>query len=111
MLPKHLCVLGAAACLLLCCSCASTSDARLTNPNQPGPALGSAVGTAAGAVAGNVAAIPVAAAEGAAKAAKAPFDHEKRVIRTWKTEVTPDGRTIQVPVDVEVDQYGRPIAQ
>jgi hypothetical protein len=30
------------------------------------------------------------------------------MVRYWKTETTPDGRTIQVPYDILVDQYGRP---
>jgi hypothetical protein len=47
--------------------------------------------------------------EGAAGAAAVPFNNDRRMIRTWRTEVTADGRTIQVPVEVEVDQYGRPV--
>jgi hypothetical protein len=30
-------------------------------------------------------------------------------VRTWRTETTSDGRTIQVPHDTSVDAYGRPI--
>jgi hypothetical protein len=29
------------------------------------------------------------------------------LVRYWKTEVTADGRTVQVPYDILVDQYGR----
>ncbi len=86
------------------------AETRLTNPQQPGPAIGSAVGSAVGAVAGNVAGAVVGGAEAATDAAKKPFTNEHRIIRTWRTEQTADGRTIKVPVDTEVDEYGRPIA-
>lgn len=80
-----------------------------TNPNQPGPAVGQVVGQGVGAIAGNVAGAVVGVAEGAATAAKKPFTNETRVIRQWHTEKTADGRTIQVPEDIEVDEYGRPV--
>ena len=100
------------AILLLAAGCASPrSDARLTNSRQPGPALGEAVGTAVGAVAGNVAGAAVGAGEGFVQGAKAPFDNERRIIRVWKTEKTQDGRTIQVPVEYEVDANGRVIRE
>ncbi len=96
--------------LALASGCATQpAETRLTNPKQPGPAVGHAVGTAAGAVAGNVAGAMAGAAEGAAYAAKKPFRNEHRIVRTWRTEQTADGRTIQVPVDTEVDEYGRPV--
>ncbi len=96
---------------LLLAGCASSpSERRVTNPQQPGPAIGKAVGTVVGAVGGNVAGAAVGVVEGAAGAAKAPFNNEKRVVRTWRTEQTSDGRTIQVPVEVEVDAEGRPIS-
>lgn len=101
-------ILGAAAVMLA--GCTSEPGRSYTNPNQPGPAIGQAVGTGVGAVAGNVAGAVVGVAEGAAVAAKKPFTNEARVVRTWRTETTPDGRTIQVPVDTVVDEYGRPIA-
>jgi hypothetical protein len=92
--------------------CAShNSDSRLTNPHQPGPAVGNAVGVAVGSVAGNVAGAVVGVGEGAVVGAKKPFNNERRVVRTWKTETTSDGRTIQVPVEIEVDEQGRPISQ
>jgi hypothetical protein len=59
------------------------------------------VGTAPGLVVG--------VGEGAPGAAAVPFNNDRRVIRTWRTEVTSDGRTVQVPVEIEVDQYGRPV--
>lgn len=91
--------------------CATPAESRITNPKHPGPAVGNAVGAVAGAVAGTVAGAAVGAAEGASAAAKAPFTNEHRIVRTWRTETTSDGRTIQVPVETEVDEQGRPIAK
>lgn len=99
-------LLASATALLTGCT---TRDASATNLKHPGPAIGTAVGSAAGAVAGNVAGAVVAGAQGAGNAFKAPFTNERRVVRTWRTETTADGRTIQVPVEIEVDQHGRPI--
>lgn len=84
-----------------------TTDERIVNTRQPGPAVGMAVGTAAGAVVGNVAGAVVGAGEGAVNAAKVPFNTDRRIIRQWRTETTPDGRTIQVPQEIEVDAQGR----
>lgn len=89
--------------------CASNHDAQIVNTRQPGPALGAAVGTVGGAVVGNVAGLVVGVGEGAANAVSVPFNNDRRMIRSWRTEVTADGRTIQVPVEIEVDQYGRPV--
>lgn len=89
--------------------CASKRDGREVNTRQPGPALGTAVGTAAGAVVGNAAGAVVGAGEGFAGASASAFDGDRRVVRTWRTEVTADGRTIRVPVEIEVDEYGRVI--
>lgn len=88
--------------------CASGRDAQIVNTRQPGPALGAAVGTVGGAVVGNAAGLVVGVGEGAVGATSVPFNNDRRVIRTWRTEVTADGRTIQVPVEIDVDQYGRP---
>lgn len=84
-------------------------ESRVTNARAPGPAIGSGVGYAAGAVVGNVAGGVVAVGEGAVAGAAVPFDNDRRVVRTWRTETTSDGRTIQVPVEVEVDKDGRPL--
>jgi len=81
----------------------------VTNPNHPGPAAGRVAGAGAGVVAGNVAGAVVGAGEGFAVGASAPFNNTRRVVRTWRTETTSDGRVIQVPVDTVVDQHGRPI--
>jgi uncharacterized membrane protein len=88
-----------------------TTDERIVNTRQPGPAVGMAVGTAAGAVVGNVAGAVVGAGEGAVNAAKVPFNTDRRIIRQWRTETTPDGRTIQVAQEVEVDAQGRVIRE
>lgn len=89
--------------------CATKRDGRIVNTRQPGPAIGTAVGTAAGAVAGNAAGAVVGVGEGFAGASATAFNGERRVVRTWRTETTADGRVIQVPVEIEVDEYGRPI--
>ena len=86
-----------------------TTDGRNTDARQPGPAVGTAIGTAAGAVVGNVAGAVAAAGESASAAAKVPFNGERRIIREWRTETTPDGRTIRVPYEIEGDAQGRPI--
>ncbi|QYM79502.1 flagellar motor protein MotB [Horticoccus luteus] len=98
--------------IALLSGCATRSaESRITNPNHPGPALGEAAGTVVGAVAGTVAGAAVGAAEGASAAAKSPFANEHRIVRTWRTETTSDGRTIQVPVETEVDEQGRPLTK
>jgi|YelNatPaOPRAMG01_1025707.scaffolds.fasta_scaffold179298_1 hypothetical protein len=100
----------AGVCVLVACGCAHDPNrVGVTNKNQPGPALGYGVGAAVGAVGGNVAGAVVGVGEGAAAAASAPFDTTTRVIRRWRTEQTVDGRTIQVPEDIVVDAYGRPV--
>ncbi|MDR1789460.1 MAG: flagellar motor protein MotB [Opitutaceae bacterium] len=102
----------AAACLaLLLPGCASNNpDARITNARQPGPAIGNAVGAATGAVAGNVAGAVVGVGEGFVSQAGEVFNNDRRVVRQWRTVQTSDGRTIQIPVEVEVDANGVPIA-
>lgn len=90
--------------------CASDPNrVGLTNPHQPGPAAGRAAGTAVGAVGGNVAGAVVGFGEGVAAGASKPFNNSRRVVRTWREETSADGRVIKVPVDIEVDQYGRPL--
>lgn len=103
-------LLGYSIAGLALAGCASDPNRPgITNPRQPGPAIGRGIGSAVGAVGGNVAGAVVGVGEGVAAAGKVPFDNTRRVVRTWRQETTADGRTIQVPVDVEVDQYGRPI--
>ena len=90
--------------------CATKRDGRVVNTRQPGPAIGTAVGTVAGAVAGNATGAVVGAGEGFAGASSSAFNGERRVVRSWRTETTADGRVIRVPVEIEVDEYGRPYA-
>lgn len=86
-------------------------DGRVVNTRQPGPAVGTGVGVATGAVAGNVAGAVVGAGEGFAAASSSAFDSDRRVVRSWQTVTTSDGRTIRVPVEIEVDEYGRPYGE
>jgi len=79
-----------------------------TSPYQPGPVAGQAVGYGVGTVAGNVAGFGVGAVQGTASGIGNTFNPDYHMVRYWRTETTPDGRTIQVPYDVLVDQYGRP---
>lgn len=103
-------IVGSLAGLAALMSGCSTTDGKsATNPTQPGPAVGQSVGMAVGTVGGNVVGAAVGVVEGTAAGAKKPFTNEPRVVRTWRTETTSDGRTIQVPYDILVDQYGRPI--
>jgi hypothetical protein len=90
---------------LLFTGCASSH----TSPYHPGPVAGQAVGTGVGVVAGNVAGFGVGVVEGTAHGVAAPFDPSYHMVRQWRTETTADGRTIQVPYDVLVDKYGRPV--
>lgn len=90
--------------------CETPRDARVTS-SQPGAEIGNAVGTVAGAVSANVVGVGVGAVEGTKAAVKSAFTNERRVVRTWREEKTSDGRTIRVPVEIEVDENGRPIAQ
>jgi hypothetical protein len=96
---------------LLLTGCASHDDGRIVNPRQPGPAIGTAVGGATGAVVGNVAGAVAGVGQGFVSQTNKSFDNDRRVVRTWRTETTSDGRTIQVPVEIEVDKDGRPIGE
>ena len=102
--------LGTGLILATLIGCASDPNLPgITDPRQPGPAVGQAVGATVGAVGGNAVGAVVGVAEGTAAAAQIPFKNTRRVVRQWHQETTSDGRTIQVPVDIEVDAYGRPI--
>jgi hypothetical protein len=96
------------SCGLLVVGCSRT-DYGTGSPYHPGPVAGKTVGNAAGVAAGNVAGFGVGAAEGVVHGVAAPFDPSYHMVRYWRTEKTADGRTIQVPYDVMVDQYGRPV--
>ena len=92
---------------LLCSGC--TSPSYTGSPYQPGPQIGRAIGTGAGAVVGNAAGVVVGTGEGLVSGVAAPFDTTTHLVRRWHTEITPDGRTIQVPEDILVDANGRPV--
>jgi len=90
-------------------SCTNPSGQSVTNPAHPGPAIGQAAGNVVGVVGGNVVGAAVGAVEGTVSGMQKPFTNEPRTVRTWTTETTSDGRTIQVPHDTSVDASGRPI--
>ena len=96
------------SCGLLLAGC-TRSDYGGTSPYHPGPVAGKAVGGAVGVAAGNVVGFGVGTVEGVAHGMAAPFNSSYHMVRYWRTEKTADGRTIQVPYDVLVDQYGRPV--
>ena len=85
------------------------AESRYTSPYHPGPAIGHAVGTGVGVVAGNAVGFGVGAVEGTVQGIAAPFDPSYHMVRHWATETTADGRIVQVPIDVLVDKYGRPV--
>ena len=98
-----------AAMLGFCITGCQETKPGLTSPYHPGPATGRTVGYGVGVAAGNVAGAGVGLAEGAVSGAKAPFDPTTRLVRHWRTETTSDGRTVLVPEEILVDQYGRPV--
>lgn len=107
----HRLILAGSASLLtgLLFSGCMRTDYGVGSPYHPGPVAGKTAGAAVGAAAGNVAGFGVGAVQGAARGAAAPFDSSYHMVRYWRTETTSDGRTIQVPYDILVDQYGRPV--
>jgi hypothetical protein len=80
------------------------------SPYQPGPRAGAAVGGGVGIAAGNVAGFGTGVAKGTVAGFASVQDPSYHMVREWKTETTSDGRIIQVPQDILVDQYGRPSA-
>ena len=100
---------GVGLCVVLSGCASDPNRIGVTNQSHPGPAAGRAVGVGVGVAAGNVAGAVVGFGEGVALGAAAPFDSSTTVVRRWRTETTPDGRTVQVPEDIVVDQYGRPL--
>jgi hypothetical protein len=97
-----------AGLLALAAATGCRTDYGVGSPYQPGPVAGKAVGTGVGVVAGNAAGFGVGVVQGTAHGVASTFDPSYHMVRYWKTETTPDGRTIQVPYDILVDQYGRP---
>jgi hypothetical protein len=100
--------LASLSCGLLLTGCTNTEGGH-TSPYHPGPVVGKTVGEGVGVVAGNVAGAGVGVVEGTVNGAAAPFNPSYHMVRYWRTETTSDGRTIQVPYDILVDQYGRPV--
>ncbi len=92
-----------------CCGLLFTGCRNTGSPYQPGPVAGQAVGGAAGVAAGNVAGFGKGVVGGTVAGYSTVMDPSYRMVRYWRTEVTSDGRTIQVPYDLLVDQYGRPV--
>lgn len=78
------------------------------SPYHPGPVVGNVVGEGVGVVAGNAVGFAGGVVVGTVDGTKKVLDPSYRMVRYWKTETTPDGRTIQVPYDILVDEYGRP---
>jgi hypothetical protein len=107
--PWHAIAAGlcGAALVVTLGGCCDTTPPAVTSPYQPGPQAGRAVGSVAGTVAGNVAGAAVGVVEGTAAGVSKSFDTTVRVVRQWRTETTADGRTIQVPIEVLVDEKGR----
>lgn len=108
-ISRFLAVVGTLGTLVFGAGCAGPDNMGVTNQQHPGPAVGRTVGTGVGVVGGNVAGAVVGTGEGLVAGAKAPFDNTTRVVRRWRTETTSDGRTIQVPEEIVVDQHGRPV--
>jgi hypothetical protein len=95
--------------LLAVVAAAGCSSDETGSPYHPGPVAGTVVGEGVGVVAGNVVGFGGGVVNGAYNGTKRVLDPSYRMVRYWKTETTPDGRTIQVPYDILVDQYGRPV--
>jgi len=98
----------ASSAILLVASGCRSDYGGAGSPYQPGPVVGKAVGSGVGVVAGNVAGAGVGVVQGTVAGVASTFNPNYHMVRYWRTETTTDGRTIQVPYDVLVDQYGRP---
>lgn len=99
-----------AGAIMLLAATGCRTDYGAGSPYQPGPVAGKTVGGGVGTVAGNVAGFGVGMVQGTTHGIASTMDPQYHLVRYWKTETTPDGRTIQVPQDILVDQYGRPAA-
>jgi hypothetical protein len=88
---------------------ATTGCHNSGSPYQPGPVAGKTVGAGVGVVAGNVVGLGKGAVAGTVGGYEAVMDPSYHMVRYWRTETTSDGRTVQVPYDILVDQYGRPV--
>ena len=79
------------------------------SPYHPGPVAGNVIGEGAGIVAGNAVGFGAGVVNGTVEGTKRVLDTRYRMVRYWRTETTSDGRTIQVPYDIMVDENGRPV--
>ena len=96
----------AMAAASLCAGC--KTDYGNGSPYEPGPVAGKVTGNAIGTAAGNVEGFGVGVVQGTSAGIHQTMNPSYHMVRVWSTETTPDGRTIQVPQDILVDQYGRP---
>jgi hypothetical protein len=95
--------------LLALAATAGCSSDKTGSPYHAGPVAGTVVGEGVGTVAGNVVGFGAGVVGGTVDGTKRVLDPSYHMVRYWKTETTADGRTIQVPYDILVDQYGRPV--
>jgi hypothetical protein len=94
--------------LLATLAVAGCSSDQTGSPYHPGPVAGTVIGEGAGVVAGNAVGFAGGVVTGAIDGTRKVLNPSYRMVRYWKTTTTPDGRTIQVPYDILVDEYGRP---
>ncbi len=106
---KTLHVFSTFAGLLALVAATGCASDQVGSPYHPGPVAGDAVGTGVGVVAGNVVGFGGGVVAGTVSGTSSVLDPSYHMVRYWKTETTSDGRTIQVPYDILVDQYGRPV--
>ena len=90
------------------CNSASR-DARITNPNSPGRLSATRVGTAVGAVGSNVVGGVVRSRRRGRRRDEENFHQRASCHPHLAHGNTSDGRTIKVPVEIEVDENGKPI--
>lgn len=100
-------ILGVASSTFIVAATGCSSNSG--SPYQPGPVAGTAVGAGAGAVVGNTVGFGAGVVGGTVAGTKSVLNPNYRMVRYWRTETTADGRTVQVPYDVLVDEYGRPV--
>jgi len=94
---------------LLLTGCRNTKEIGVTSRYNAAAGAGRVVGGGVGTVAGGAAGAVVGVGEGLAYGMYQPFNNRTYVVRRWRTETTPDGRTVHIPEDILVDEYGRPV--
>jgi len=98
-----------AAGLLALMSAVGCNSDKTGSPYHPGPVAGTVVGTGVGEVVGNTVGFAGGVVVGTVSGTKQVLNPNYRMVRYWRTETTSDGRTIQVPYDLLVDEFGRPV--